>query len=108
MPKSNSALGQVPASIPADEDEPNVNGDMAALINAIERRLLMSWPDRATRTTAITAPHNGMRTYIENVHEIDERINGQWVKVWPTTYSGTTVPSPGLGVVGDVYFQLPA
>lgn len=105
MSKTGTPLGQLPSTIPADADAPDVNGDMGIQLTAVERRLNMSFADRATRTTTITTPVDGMVTYIQNVNEIDTRIGGQWVKTWPTKYSGTAAPSNSLGGIGDVYFQ---
>jgi hypothetical protein len=44
-------------------------------------------------------------TYIQDVDEIDTRINNVWVKTWPNLYSGTSVPSNTLGADGDLYVQ---
>lgn len=109
MPKQDSPLGQLPDTIPEDLDTPDVNGDMAVFLAAIEKRLLMKFADRAERNamfdTASVTPEDGMETYISSVHEIDKRINGVWVKIWPWKYSGTNVPSNAIGSVDDIYIQ---
>lgn len=105
MAHSNSPLGQYTAVIPASSDAPDVAADFATAITAIEKKALMSFATRTSRNSTVSAPVDGMVTYIQDVDEIDTRINGAWVKTWPVIYSGSGTPSGGLGVNGDLYIQ---
>lgn len=105
MAKTDSPLGQLAAVVPATGDPPDVRGDFLILITALEKKLNMTFASRTARDAAIPSPIDGMKTYINDVDEIDERINGAWVKVYPTQYSGTGAPSNSVGSVGNYYAQ---
>lgn len=106
MAHSNSALGQWAAIKPAGSDAPAIQTDLNAVIDAVEKQVNLQYTTRALRDTAIPSPVNGMLTQIlGTVNEVDMRINGAWVKIYPLQYSGTAAPASGLGVVGDFYAQ---
>ena len=105
MAHGPSPLGQYGNIVPAAGDIPDVQADLSGAITAIEKKALMSFASRTTRNSTVSVPVDGMFTYIQDVDEIDARINGSWVKIWPVIYSGTGTPSNGLGVDGDLYIQ---
>jgi hypothetical protein len=110
MAKSNSPLGQFPASIPATSDAPDVRADINTLVGLIEKTVVMVFTTRTARDNAFSGAGvtitDGMVTWITGtVDERDERINGVWVKTYPIQYSGTGVPSNAIGVPGDIYIQ---
>lgn len=118
MAHTNSPLGQLPAVQPAGSDAPDVRKDLALVIAAAEKKLNLVFTTRAARDAAMTgtdpitgislAPQDGQECYYTaspDAGQIDRRISGAWVKVYPPNYSGTGTPSNGLGVNGDVYIQ---
>lgn len=105
MAHTNSPLGQLTGVVPASADPPDVAGDFSLLITAVEKKLNMRFASRTARDSVVTSPVDGMVTHIDDVGEIDRRIAGAWVKIWPTKYSGTSAPANTLGVVGDWYAQ---
>lgn len=106
MAKSNSTLGQWAAIKPAGSDAPAIQTDLNAVIDVVEKQVNLVYTTRSARDTAIPSPTDGMITIITgSVNEVDRRISGAWVKVYPNMYNGTAVPATSLGVVGDLYVQ---
>ena len=93
MAHSNSPLGQLGAVIPAPGDQPDVVTDITLLSTNVEKKIVQKHATRAARNTAVSAPVDGMVTYIADVDEIDTRINSAWINTWPILYSGNSTPS---------------
>ena len=105
MAHTNSPLGQLVGVVPALGDAPNVQPDLLLMATEVEKKVNMSFASRAARDAAVTSPVDGMETYIQDVDEVDKRVNGAWAKIWPIRYYGTTDPLGTLGVVGDIYLK---
>jgi hypothetical protein len=108
MAHSNSALSQWSLIKPAGGDSPAIAVDLNAVIDAVERQSWMWFATRSARDAAISSPVNGMVTAIlGTVNEIDMRLGGAWVKIYPNYYvgSGSGAPSGSIGVINDIYFQ---
>jgi len=110
MVHTASPLGQLPASVPATSDPPDVRSDLALLIGLIEPFINMRYATRGLRDNAISAAGvtltDGMLSMITgSVREIDVRMNSVWVKMYPLQYSGTVTPANSIGVPGDIYVQ---
>lgn len=118
MAHTPSPLGQFAGIQPAGSDPPDVRDDLAIVIAQIEKKTNLVFTNRAARDSAMTGtdpitgialtPQDGQECYYTtspDAGQIDRRIGGAWVRVYPATYSGTAAPSNALGVDGDVYVQ---
>jgi hypothetical protein len=103
----NSPLEQLGEVIPDGTETPEIPEHLTDIVTAVEKRLLLKFSSRPARNLKLPAPEDGQSTYIEDVDEIDTRVNGAWVKTWPLFYFGTAAPS-GTPGPNDVYFRLEA
>jgi hypothetical protein len=111
-----STRGQVKSSgganvIPDAAAIPAAHLDLLGLANAIEPRMVLRIPTIALVGTApysISPYEVGMiavtTTSPSEVWVYTASSSGnRWQKIWPTTYSGTAIPLPNVGVDNDVY-----
>lgn len=104
MPFTNSARGQLTAVVPTGATEPAVVAHLQNLVDLIEPRLVLRAASVAAANASLGTLQDGM--FLETTSapfELYARQNSAWVKIFPTNYSGTTVPSNSLGVDGDTY-----
>lgn len=95
--------------VPVGTDDPDVPGDMSALANALEKKLVMVFNNTTDRSTRVSAPTEGMFCYLKDTNTFHVYDGAAWVSAYPTppTFrSGSTTPSNALGVDGDVYFKV--
>jgi hypothetical protein len=105
MPFSDSARKQFQAIVPDNPASPTVPAHLQGIVDAIEGRTVLRASTWSWANTFIAPFSDGMLVYIEDVDELHLRRNGAWVKIHPTSYSGTGEPSPSLGANGDLYFM---
>lgn len=102
----NSALAQTTGVIPDSAEPPAVHTHLLAIINQVEKKLIMRFTSTANRDATIVSPENGMMCAIGSpASELYVYLSGSWQKLYPRTYSGTGTPSNGLGANGDLYIQ---
>lgn len=105
MAFGDSARKQVVAVIPAVTEEPTVPAHLQLLLDGFEARLVLRAEDWSWADAFIAPYEDGMLVFIEDVQELHFRVGTAWVKLFPTTYTGTTEPGSGLGADGDLYFM---
>lgn len=111
---------------PTDADDPDIPGDLEALANAIERRVVGVYANAADRDSKIPSPQTGQFAYLIGTNELTVYQGATWViypeqeedvlnpdtgqtetvPVYPKIYSGTGVPQNSLGNNGDIYFRI--
>lgn len=106
MAFSDSARDQFPAIIPDDPATPTVPAHLQTIIDAVEAQVVLRADTWSWANTFLTPFEDGMLLYVEDVDELWARVDGEWRKLYPTTYTGTATPSDSLGADGDLYFQV--
>lgn len=94
--------------VPESTDDPNVPDDMNNLALAVERRVFGVYNNVTDRNTRVPAPQEGQVAFIKDTDAFVFYNGTSWEPMFeqpPTFFSGTSVPSSGLGVNGDVYFK---
>lgn len=95
--------------IPSEGDLPDVPVDLAALANAIEKRVAGVYNSTSDRSTKITSPQEGQVAYLKDTNTWTFYDGSAWQPMFaavPTFSSGSTVPSSGSGNNGDVFFKV--
>lgn len=95
--------------VPTGSDQPDIPGNLLALANAIEKRLVAVHATTAARDAATTSPQDGMFAYITATGVLYVYHSGAWTQfpgALPTFSSGTAVPNNSTGSNGDVYFRV--
>lgn len=104
MPFTNSGRGQLTSIVPTGATEPAVVAHLQNLVDLIEPRLVLRATTVAAANASLGTLQDGMfLVTTADPREVHVRMNGNWVKIYPTNYSGTGVPSNALGVDGDTY-----
>lgn len=105
MPFVDTARKQILAKLPTGTTSPTLVQHLADLFNAAETRFVLRYTDDADRTAKIGTPENGMITVLTTPGVVEVRLAGVWKRLYPTSYEGTAIPAPSLGVDGDTYFR---
>lgn len=105
MPFTDSARKQFPAVVPDDPAQPTVPAHLQAIVDAIEEHVILYADDWSYADTFIAPYTNGMLLFVADPEALYLRLGGAWVKVYPTSFTGTGPPDPTLGADGDLYFQ---
>jgi hypothetical protein len=105
MPFNDSARGLIQDVLADDTEDPDYPVQIAAIVNAIEPNLILKAASVAAANASLTPIDNMLLLTTAAPKEVYWRQGSTWVKIWPTTYSGTAAPAGSLGVNGDVYFQ---
>lgn len=105
MAFTDSARSQFTAIVPDNPATPTVPAHLQDIVDAIEARVVLRADDWSDADTNIAPYQDGMLLYVANIGALFLRVNGAWVKLYPTNYTGTGAPDPALGADGDLYFQ---
>lgn len=95
--------------VPTGTDDPDIPGDLLALANAIEKRLMAVHATTAARDAATPSPQDGMFCYITGTNTVYVYQDSAWTvfpAALPTFTSGTAAPNNATGNNGDVYFRV--
>lgn len=104
MAFTDSERKQVQGVIPPVSEVPTVPAHLQQLLDGFESRLVLRAQDWAWADAFVAPYEDGMLLHVQDVNELLFRVSGGWVKLYPTTYTGTAEPSPDLGADGDLYF----
>jgi hypothetical protein len=106
MPFNDSARGVIQDVLADDTEDADYPVQIAAIVNAIEPRLVLTATSVASANATLTPLVEGMLLLTTAApKEVYVRQGTGWTKIWPNTYAGTAAPAGTLGVNGDVYFQ---
>lgn len=106
MPFNDSARGVIQDVLADDAENADFPVQITAIVNAIEPNLVLKADTVAIANATLSPLLEGMVLVTTAApKEVYVRQGSAWVKIWPTTYAGTTIPAASLGVNGDLYFQ---
>lgn len=95
---------------PVAGDDPDVPGDMQALAEASEKKMVMVFTNSSQRGTKVPSPTSGMVSVLTDIDVVEFYDGAAWQRIYPpvvpTFTRGSTVPSNGTGANGDVFFKL--
>ena len=97
--------------IPQSTDDPDVVDDLGNAVADIEKKLVMVFNNTADRTSRVSAPTEGMLSYMKDTNKLEKFDGAAWVNVLgstPNFTTGTAVPSNATGSDGDVFFKVDA
>ena len=97
--------------VPTNNQDPDIPDDLWKLARAIEKRVVGVYADVAQRdaATASMGLEQGMAAYLRSDNSLYTFNGSAWIKVpplMPTITHGPSVPGPGSGNNGDVFFQV--
>jgi hypothetical protein len=106
MPFNDSSRGVIQDKLPTDTENADFPVQIADIVNAIEPNLVLKATTVAVADATLGPLVEGMVLITTTAPKsVYVRQGSTWVKIWPTTYVGTTIPASSLGVNGDVYYQ---
>jgi len=108
MAFTDSDRKQFLAIVPPATQTPTVPAHLQDIVDAIEERVVLFADDWSDADTNITPYTDGMLLYVADVAALFLRLGAAWTKVYPKSYTGTTLPTGDLGVGaadGDLYFK---
>jgi len=95
--------------VPVTGDDPDVVGDVTALAQAIEKKLVMVFSSASDRTSKVPSPTSGMFSVRTDADIVEYYDGAAWKQVYPPAVpavtNGSSVPSNGTGANGDVFFK---
>lgn len=98
--------------LPTNTDDPNIPEDLTSLATAIESRLVLRYANTSDRSTKNPSPTEGQFSYLTGDNTFWFYNGSAWAQLYlystprPTFHVGTSAPSSGTGVNGDVYFRV--
>lgn len=91
-------------------DNPDVVDDVNTIAAALELRVVGTYNSAADRSTRVPSPVQGMVSVLKDTNTLQLYSGTTWLTVYPPAVpsitSGTSVPSNGTGVNGDVFFKV--
>lgn len=104
-----TTTGNQQIRVPQSTDDPDVVDDLNKAVTDIEKKLVMVFNSATDRSTRLSAPTEGMLSYLKDTDSYYFFNGTAWtllVPALPTFSSGTSVPSNGSGANGDVFWKV--
>lgn len=96
--------------LPVSADDPDVVADLAAVVAAMEKKLVRTYTSATDRNAKNASPTEGQVAYLLDVNTLTYYTGSAWANMFPPTIpaftSGTAVPANSVGVNGDVFFKV--
>ena len=94
MPFNDSTRGVIQDVLPTDTENADFPVQIANIVNAIEPNLVLKATTVATANATLTPIVEGMLLVTTTCPRRSTSARaGAWVKIWPTSYSGTAAPT---------------